>query len=78
MKFHGLKKAAAFWAAYWGILAVYGATLLADAEGARGIATAVVAALVALSGVSQGWNVADNLQRSKNYRDELADKAGKE
>lgn len=77
MKFHGLKKAAAFWAAYWGLLAVYGATLLIDKEGARGIAVAVVAALVALSGVSQGWNVADNLQRSKNYHDEL-DKAGKE
>jgi len=74
MKFQGLKKAAAFWAAYWGILAVYGATLLLDEIGARSISVAVVAALVSLSGISQGWNVADNLQRSKNYKSELAGK----
>ena len=76
-QFQGLKKAAAFWASYWGLLAIYFATLLADAEGARSIAVPVVAALVTLSGVSQGWNVADNAQRSRNYRAEL-DKAGKE
>ena len=76
MKFHGLKKAAAFWAAYWGILAVYGATLILDEIGARSISVAVVAALVSLSGISQGWNVADNVQRSRNYRGEL-DKADK-
>jgi len=77
MKFHGLKKAAAFWAAYWGILAVYGATLILDEIGARSISVAVVAALVSLSGISQGWNVADNVQRSRNYKAEL-DKEGKE
>ena len=71
MKSQGLKKAAAFWAAYWGILAVYGATLAVDADGARSIAVAVVAALVTLSGVSQGWNVAQGVQVSKHYRAEL-------
>ena len=71
MKFQGLKKAAAFWAAYWGILVVYAGTLILDHEGARSISVAVVAALVTLSGVSQGWNVADNLQRSKNYKADL-------
>ncbi len=74
MKFNGLKKAAAFWAAYWGILGVYAGTLIVDSMGARNIAVPVVAALVTLSGVSQGWNVADNLQRSKNYKPELQGK----
>ena len=76
MKFQGLKKAAAFWAAYWGLLAVYFVTLYVDEVGARTIAVPVVAALVSLSGISQGWNVADNTQRSKNYQPDL-DKAGK-
>lgn len=67
----GLKKATAFWAAYFGILAVYGATLALDVAGARTISIGVVAALVTLSGVSQGWNVADNWQRSANYISEL-------
>lgn len=71
MKFRGLKKASAYWAAFWGILAVYGATLIMDPQGARSIAVGVVAALVTLSGVSQGWNVADNLQRSKYYHPEM-------
>jgi len=77
MKFQGLKKAAAFWAAYWGILAVYFITLYVDSAGARTIAVPVVAALVSLSGISQGWNVAQGVNVSKNYKAELAE-AGKE
>lgn len=71
MKFQGLKKAAAFWAAYWGLLAVYFVTLAADEVGARTIAVPVVAALVSLSGISQGWNVAESVNVSKNYKPEL-------
>jgi len=77
MKFQGLKKAAAFWAAYWGLLAVYFVTLAVDSMGARTIAVPVVAALVSLSGISQGWNVAQGVNVSKNYKAELAE-AGKE
>lgn len=73
MKFQGLKKAAAFWAAYWGLLAVYFVTLAADSIGARNIAVPVVAALVSLSGISQGWNVAESVNVSKNYKAELAE-----
>ena len=71
MKFQGLKKAAAYWSSYWGVMAVYFVTLFVDKETARGIAVPVVAALVTLSGVSQGWNVAESVNVSKNYKPEL-------
>jgi len=77
MKFHGLKKAAAYWSSYWALLAVYFVTLFVDKETAKTIAVPVVAAIVTLSGVSQGWNVAQGVNVSKNYNAELA-KEGKE
>jgi hypothetical protein len=67
----GLKKATAFFYTYWGILGIYLAALIASPESAQELGVAVVAALVGLSGVSQGANVADNYQKSKYYRAEL-------
>lgn len=71
MKFKGLKKAAAFWASYWGILFMYLISILFNPEAAKAIAVPIVAALVTLSGVAQGWNVADNYQKSKYYNADL-------
>lgn len=70
-KFQPLKKASAFWAAYWGLLSVYFITLFLSPDIADSIAVPVVAALVTLSGISQGWNVAESTQRSKYYIPEL-------
>lgn len=67
----GLKKATAFFYAYWGILCVYLVSLLFNPEAVQELGVTVVAALVGLSGVSQGANVMDNYQKSKYYRSEL-------
>lgn len=67
----GLKKATAFFYVYWGVLGVYLVSLFFNPETVQELGVAVVAALVGLSGVSQGANVADNYQKSKYYRAEL-------
>lgn len=71
LNFQPLKKAAAHWSTYWGLLAIYFVTLLFDQEGARALAVPVVAGIVGLSGISQGLNVADNAQRARHYIPEL-------
>jgi phosphotransferase system glucose/maltose/N-acetylglucosamine-specific IIC component len=71
MKFQPLTNAASYWSSLFSILAVYFATLAIDQGGARAIAGAVITAIVALSGLSQGLNVANNVQRSALYKPEL-------
>ncbi|MEL7556617.1 MAG: hypothetical protein AAGU26_10580 [bacterium] len=71
MKFQPLTKAATFWSSLASVLAIYFATLLFDKEGAQAISKPVVAAIITLSGISQGLNVANNVQRSALYRPEL-------
>lgn len=71
MKFQPLTKAASYWSSLFSILSVYFVTAAIDKEGARAIAGAVITAIVALSGLSQGLNVANNVQRSALYKPEL-------
>ncbi len=71
MKFQPLTKAASYWSSLFSILAVYFTTIAIDQGGARAIAGAVITAIVALSGLSQGLNVANNVQRSALYKPEL-------
>jgi uncharacterized membrane protein len=77
MKFHGLKKAAAHWSSFWGLLAVYFVTLVLEPDIAATIAVPVVAALVAQGGISQQMNVQADKNKAEHYVPEM-DKAGKE
>jgi hypothetical protein len=71
LKFQPLTKAATYWSALFSILAIFFATLALDQEGAQLIAKTIVAAIITLSGISQGLNVANNVQRSALYKPEL-------
>ena len=71
MKFNPLTKAATYWSSLASVLAVYFVTIAIDRDGAQAISKAIVAAIITLSGISQGLNVANNVQRSALYRPEL-------
>lgn|GEM_PF-2445508 len=71
MKFNPLTKAATYWSSLASVLAVYFVTIVIDQDGAQAISKAIVAAIITLSGISQGLNVANNVQRSALYRPEL-------
>jgi hypothetical protein len=71
VKFNPLTKAATYWSSLVSVLAVYFVTIAIDRDGAQAISKAIVAAIITLSGISQGLNVANNVQRSALYRPEL-------
>jgi len=71
VKFNPLTKAATYWSSLASVLAVYFVTIVIDQDGAQAISKAIVAAIITLSGISQGLNVANNVQRSALYRPEL-------
>lgn len=77
MKFKPLTKASAHYSSFWGILAVYFATLILQPTIAATIAAPVIAGLLLLSGVSQAANVKAAKDKAEHYVPELDNADGK-
>ena len=68
-----MKKQHAFWVGLASLLGLFLVTLFVAPGALAAIGPAVVAGIVGACGFYQGTNVADNWQRSKYYRPELAE-----
>lgn len=64
-------KARAFWATFWALIGLYALTAAIAADSLGAVGPAIVAALAFAGFGYQAANVADNWQRSANYRPEL-------
>ena len=71
------KKATAFWATFWALLALYGFTAWLVPTSLPAIGPTIIGALAFAGFGYQAANVADNWQRSANYVPELDKTEGK-
>lgn len=65
------KKATAFWATFWALIALYGLTAWLTPDALPSIGPTIIGALAFAGFGFQAANVADNWQRSANYVPEL-------
>lgn len=65
------KKSTAFWVSLLSLIGLYMLTLFIHPDTLMHVGGAMVLSIAAAAGLYQGTNVADNWQRSKNYRPEL-------
>lgn len=65
------KKSTSFWVVVWFAAGCLAVTAWRAPEQLPGVVATALAGVVAAAATYQGANVADNWQRSKNYREEL-------
>lgn len=65
------KKSTAFWVSLISLIGLYVLTLFVHPATLDSVGGAMVVSIAAAAGLYQSANVADNWQRSKNYRPEL-------